>query len=254
MRMLALLTLAFSLGDPVISAWMQHAFYPTLFLLLVLASVGVPIPEDVPLIAAGVLLSTHPEISSWPWTLLVALVAIMSGDWLLYMLGKSWGADVVRHRSVRWLISPQRLTKTRKQFRRYGAWMCFFGRFFMGVRAAMCLTAGVTRFPFWRFFLADLAGALLSIPFFVWLGYRLAGMVPTLRGYVTGVQWGLLGGGAAVIAGIVLYRRQKRRGRSAPISQQTTLPMDAPAGSVSKPAASAAEKGAGRSAGVEVEN
>jgi membrane protein DedA with SNARE-associated domain len=254
MRMLAVLTLALSLGDPVISVWMQHAFYPTLFLLLVLASVGVPIPEDVPLIAAGVLLSTHPEISSWPWTLLVALVAIMSGDWLLYTLGKSWGADAVRHRSVRWLIPPQRLTRTRKQFRRYGTWMCFFGRFFMGVRAAMCLTAGVTRFPFWRFFLADLAGALLSIPFFVWLGYWFAGMVPTLRGYVTGVQWGLLGGGAAAIAGIVLYKLRKRRRRLATISQQVTSPIDAPAGSVAKSPASPAEKTAGRSAGVEIEN
>ena len=48
-----------------VQGWMAHAFYPVLLLVLVAASLGVPIPEDVPLIAAGVILSQQPEAATW---------------------------------------------------------------------------------------------------------------------------------------------------------------------------------------------
>jgi membrane protein DedA with SNARE-associated domain len=59
--------------------WMQHAFYPVLLLVLVAASLGVPVPEDVPLIAAGVILSQHPGVATWTGTLLIALLGVMWG-------------------------------------------------------------------------------------------------------------------------------------------------------------------------------
>lgn len=187
---------------------MQHAFYPVLLLVLVAASLGVPIPEDVPLIAAGVILSQQPGLATWGGTLFVALVGIMCGDLVLYVLGSRWGPEVCQHRWVNWLITPGRLGRMTRRFNRYGMWMCFFGRFFMGVRAAMCITAGVTRLPLWRFVLADLAGALLSIPLFVWLGFWFASMAPVLKTYVHVIQWGLLAVAVAVLAGFATYRRR----------------------------------------------
>jgi len=189
---------------------MQHAFYPVLLLALVAGSLGVPIPEDVPLLAAGVILSQQPEIASWTGTLSIALLGIMCGDVVLFVLGKRWGPEVCQHRWVSWVITPHRLDKMTEKFNRYGMWMCFFGRFFMGVRAAMCITAGVTRLPFWRFLLADAAGAVISIPVLVGLGYWFASLIPTLKAYVHLVQWGLLGITVIVLAGFVAYRRRYR--------------------------------------------
>jgi len=190
-----------------VQGWMQGAFYPVLLLILVAASLGVPIPEDVPLLAAGVILSQQPEGVTWFGTLAIALLGIMCGDVVLYVLGGVWGPDVYQHRWVRQLISPARLEKMTEKFNRYGMWMCFFGRFFMGLRAAMCITAGVTRFTFWKFLLADLAGALLSIPLFVWLGYWFASMIPKVKTYVHLVQWILLGLALAAFLGFLVYRR-----------------------------------------------
>lgn len=197
-----------------VEAWMQQAFYPVLLGILLLASLGVPIPEDVPLIAAGVLLHTHPGIASWGGTLAVALVGIMAGDVILYRVGHMWGRDLLSHRSIRWLVTAQRFEKAQTLFHRYGLGFCFFGRFFMGIRAAMCLTAGAMHFPFWRFFLADLSGAVLSAPLFVALGYWFAGMVPTLRTYIAGVEWILVLGLALVITGFVYVRYRRRRRRA----------------------------------------
>lgn len=203
---------------------LQHAFYPMLLLVFVIASLGVPIPEDIPLIAAGIILRTHPEIASWPPTLLVSLVGIMSGDVILYSLGRRWGRGVFAHRSVSWLITPHRLDVISARFRKYGVFMVFFGRLFMGIRAAMCLTAGVTRYPFWRFFLADMAGAIVSIPVFIGLGYAFAGMIPTLRSYLFGMQSVLAIALGLVVALVVWYEiRRFRRMRAADAAEQQRL-------------------------------
>ncbi|MBU0639133.1 MAG: DedA family protein [Planctomycetes bacterium] len=236
---MTLASLLLSFSEPAVQEWLQQAFYPVLVAVLTLAALGLPVPEDVPLITAGVLLNTHPGIATWEGTLLAALVGVMSGDAILYMLGRSWGADVVSHRSVSWLITPRRFRRATARFRRYGMWFCFFGRFVMGVRAVMCLTAGSTRFPAWRFLLADLCGAALSIPLFVWLGYWFAGVLPTLKAYIAGVQWLVLGllivGVGAFVAHKMWWRRRRREtrrssepSRSGPVStleetQLTTL-------------------------------
>lgn len=196
-----------------VQAWMETAFYPVLLTVLLAASLGVPIPEDIPLIAAGVLLRTHPGIASWPETLFVALVGVLTGDIILYSLGRRWGPGAVTHRSVRWIITPDRFTRFSRRFRVHGTWFCFFGRFVVGVRAAMCVTAGATRFAFWRFFLADLAGALLSVPLFLLLGYWFASVIPTLQTALGGVQFAILASVLAtlVIVGLIYRARRRRR-------------------------------------------
>jgi membrane protein DedA with SNARE-associated domain len=218
---------------------LEHAFYPTLLLIFIVASLGIPIPEDLPLIAAGVILRTHPSIASWTGTFVVSGIGIMSGDMILYTLGRRWGRDVFAHRSVSWLITPARFESLSTRFRRHGVWMVFFGRLFVGVRAAMCLTAGVTHFPFYRFFLADLAGAAMSIPVFVSLGYVFAGMIPTLRSYLSGAQ-AVLAVLLAVGVGLFIAWevRRHRRARAAEIATASRIEklVADPAHDKSKPA------------------
>jgi membrane protein DedA with SNARE-associated domain len=94
----------------------------------------------------------------------------------------------------------------------HGTWFCFLGRFIVGVRAAMCLTAGATGFPLWRFFLADLAGAVISVPLFVLLGYWFAGMLPQLWSYMRDVQLGLwLIGAVVLLVLLIVYRKRRER-------------------------------------------
>lgn len=188
---------------------LRQGFYPILLSVFVIASLGVPLPEDIPLIAAGVILKTHPEIASWPLTIMVSLMGIMSGDIILYSLGRRWGPEVFSHRSVAWLITPRRLEVMTEKFHEYGMWMCFFGRFMVGVRAVMCLTAGVTRFPFWKFFVADFCGALLSAPFFIVLGYLFAHALDQVKGYVVHVQYFFIA--LVLIVGLVIWRYEVRR-------------------------------------------
>lgn len=192
--------------------WMASATYPVLLGILIIASLGLPIPEDFPLIAAGMVLKLYPGEASWPGVLLVALCGIMSGDIILYSLGRRWGNDVINHKLVAWLLPPARFAVMKEKFHDHGVWMCFFGRFFMGIRAAMCLTAGATHFPFWRFLAADMAGATLSIPLFVVLGYAFATSLPTLQVYLRDVQvLALLAVALAIGIVFLVYRVRRRR-------------------------------------------
>lgn len=216
-------TLLASLGDT-IEAWMSHAFYPALAFLLFLGSMGMPIPEDIPLIAAGVVMRTHDVGATWQGVILTALCFVLSGDIILYTLGRRWGKDVVNHRSVSWILTPDRFERMTLQFHRYGVLVCFFGRLVMGIRAAMCLTAGATRYPFYRFILADALGAAITVPMFVWLGYWFAGMIPTLRAYMRGITWGIFVA-LLIIVGVLIVvhkiRKSIPRRESAPVGRDS---------------------------------
>lgn len=211
MRPLLVLTFALAISQSSMQQLLETAFYPALLLVFIIASLGIPIPEDIPLIAAGVILKTNPHVASWPGALLVSMIGIMSGDMILYNLGRKWGREVFAHRSVAWLITPRRLEIMTERFHSYGVWACFFGRFMVGVRAIMCLTAGVTRFPFWKFFLADFCGALLSVPFFIGLGYVFAHMLDSLKSYIAEVQTIVGAAIGLVIAGVIWYEFRRLR-------------------------------------------
>lgn len=207
--------------------WLQFAFYPTLLLVFLIASLGIPIPEDLPLIAAGVMLRMQPGIATWGWTVVVSFVGIMSGDLVLYYLGRRWGKAVFAHRSVSWLMTPELMKKLDERFHRHGMWMVFFGRFVLGVRAAMCLTAGVTRFPYFRFLLADASGAAVTIPLFIGIGYLFAGFIDPVLKHLKSVQlWLFLLVGVPLIAWAVwalLRHRRKtlaRRTQAGPTASQ----------------------------------
>jgi hypothetical protein len=95
----------------------------------------------------------------------------------------------------------------------------------MFIRALMCLTAGATRFPYWKFFLADFAGACLSVPFFVVLGYWFAHMVPTLLANMKSVQiYALVGIGVLVLGAIVWFKVWALRRRS--VADEDFEPME----------------------------
>ena len=60
--------------------------YLGVFAVLVLGSLGVPIPEEIPIIAAAVL--GHEGTIRWGLALPVCLLGVLSGDVVLYWVGR----------------------------------------------------------------------------------------------------------------------------------------------------------------------
>ncbi len=78
----------------VVSAYIQHFSYLELFAVLALCGLGLPVPEDVALLAGGFLV--HRGITAYPATIAVALVGVVAGDNLLFLIGRRFGSGLFR--------------------------------------------------------------------------------------------------------------------------------------------------------------
>lgn len=152
-----------------VSAFLEQFTYLGIFLVLLAASLGVPIPEELPIIGAGVL--AHAGVVRWWLALPVCFVGVLSGDVVLYWAGHHWGERVLEWRIVRRVLSREREEWLKAGYRRHGVKIVFTARHIMGVRAAAFLTAGIARVPFWKFLAVDAAGALLGVPLGFGLGF-----------------------------------------------------------------------------------
>jgi membrane protein DedA with SNARE-associated domain len=157
--------------------------YPGMYGLLLLSAMGMPLPEDLTLAAAGYLISK--DLMSPLPAALVGILGVVTGDQFVYSLGKHFGPKVVAHRWFSHVLSPQRYEWVRGRFARHGTKMVFFARFVSGLRGPVFIAAGVLQMPRGKFLLYDLAGALLNVPLFMLAGY-LAG--PHLESVVLDVQ------------------------------------------------------------------
>ena len=141
------------------------------FCVLLLCGLGLPLPEDVVLVTAGAL--GQIDGRSWIEVSAVMYAGVMLGDSTIFFAGRYFG---VRLRSSRWFqryFSEKKQAKVEDLFDRYHSRVLFVGRFLPGLRAPIFFTAGSTRVKFWKFFFFDGLAALISVPFFVWLGHWL---------------------------------------------------------------------------------
>jgi membrane protein DedA with SNARE-associated domain len=141
------------------------------FMALILCGLGLPVPEDAVLVSAGAL--GEMDDRKWTEVSLLMYAGVMLGDSTIFLAGRYYGA---RLRAARWFqryFSAGKQAKVEALFERYHSTVLFVGRFLPGLRAPIFFTAGSTRVRFWKFFLFDGLAALISVPFFVWLGHWL---------------------------------------------------------------------------------
>jgi len=191
--------------------WMERGSYFVLFGLLFSCGLGLPLPEDIPLLIAGAL------VAKGRMVLALAAVCgwcgIIGGDIVLYHLGKTFGRDVQRLPMLGRHLTERRLDQVHAMFERWGIWVVAVGRMFAGIRGAMVVVAGTIRFTFWKFLLADGLAAIVSGGLFLGLGYAFGNNMDMLRRRVeAGKQWSLLVVGCVgIAAGIwALVRRRLR--------------------------------------------
>ena len=144
--------------------------YFVLFGLLFSCGLGVPIPEDIPLLVAGALIgSKHMHLLP---ACIFAWCGIIGGDCILYLLGHHFGLNITRIPLVGKHVTRARIQRAEKLFQQYGIWVVAVGRLFAGIRGAMVVAAGTIRFSFFKFLLADGLAALVSGGAFIFLGIK----------------------------------------------------------------------------------
>jgi membrane protein DedA with SNARE-associated domain len=155
--------------DHLIGLFAEHG-YLAVFLVLLVSGFGVPIPEDVSLVAGGIIAGL--DDANVHVMCVVGLAGVLIGDATMFAIGRHFGERALRLRWVAHVLTPRRYAQVKARFERHGNRLMFLARFLPGLRAAVFLTAGMTRrIGFARFLLLDGLAALISVPLWVWVGY-----------------------------------------------------------------------------------
>jgi membrane protein DedA with SNARE-associated domain len=159
--------------------WLEWGGYVMLFGLLLACGLGLPLPEDIPLVTAGFLISQHHM--HWMFAAPLAWLGIIGGDCILYRLGWRFGHNITRVPFVGRHITMPRIQRAEVLFERYGVWVVAVGRLFAGVRGGMVVAAGTTRFRFPKFIVADGLAAVVSGGTFMLLGFWFGSNLDTMK-------------------------------------------------------------------------
>lgn len=142
----------------------EGVYFWVLLVMIILATL---VSEDLACIGAG-LLAARGILGFWPATL-AALVGIVVGDMLLYLVGRAVGRPALRYAPFRWILSEDQLERSTKWFQVKGPSIILASRFLPGSRLPTYFTAGVLGAGFWMFSAYFLIAAILWTPILVGL-------------------------------------------------------------------------------------
>lgn len=185
--------------------------YLVIMAVLIVTGTGLPIPEEVPIVAAGVLCHDgHMEIVP---ALVCCLIGALLGDCVMYGIGYHFGRSVLQeHRWFARFLTPQREARIEKMIQEHGIKMFLMARFLVGLRSPVYLTSGILRVPFRRFIFIDTICASIVISIFFGISYVFAPHIQSAWQWIRGAEFTLTG--IVVVAaagGIYWYIRQRRQ-------------------------------------------
>src|SRR5215207_3443431 len=167
-------------------------------------SMGVPLPGETILIAAGILVQRGSL--GLGEVILFGILGAILGDQIGYWVGRKGGRPFVLRFGRYVFITPARLGRAEAFFDKHGGKAVFLARFFSGLRVFGALVAGISRMRWATFILYNALGGAVWATAVVLLGYFLGssiGLVERWLGRATLVLVAML---AVVLAFYVAYR------------------------------------------------
>ena len=195
--------------------------YLGILIFLILTGCGLPIPEEVPIVAAGIWSASGDLI---PWLAFVTcVVGALIGDCVMYAIGHHFGHGLLKdHPRFARFLHAEREAKFEDLIRRHGLKVLLIARFMVGIRSPVYLSAGILRVGFRRFLLMDIfcASAVVGLFFgvsYLW-GERIAHLVKTSEVALTVVIVLVV-----AIVGVVYMRRRRRLAAAPPKIASTSV-------------------------------
>jgi len=188
------------------------------FLILIICGLGLPLPEDIVLVTAGML--AQDDGRSWIPVAVLMWFGVLLGDSIIFLLGRRFGAKLLAWQGTHHLFPPEKQAKVKALFDRHGATVLLIARFLPGLRAPIFSTAGAMHVSYFRFALMDGLAAVVSVPLFVWFGHWLWAKfdedIQKLNAAMSKTHWfGLAVAGVILAVSFGIWRwRQRYRERN----------------------------------------
>jgi len=158
------------------SAYAPWTVYLSLLAFMLASSFGLPVPEEVPLIGAGLVgyIAQHPEqypppfpgaesvnlyfLAGW------CFFAVFASDLVIYFLGRFMGQKFNNSPRFKKYSDGATFKKIQLRIQKNGAWASGIFRFTPGLRFPGHLACGAFGIPLWKFCAVDGLAALVSVP------------------------------------------------------------------------------------------
>lgn len=139
------------------------AVYVIVAVVIMIESLGIPIPGEITLVSAA-LLSSNGELAVSPlWIAISGSAGAIIGDSIGFAIGHRFGKPLFD-----WLgrkfpkhFGPKHVAFAERIFTKYGVWAVFFGRFIALLRIFAGPLAGSLRMPYHKFLAANACGGIV---------------------------------------------------------------------------------------------
>lgn len=186
---------------------LQTYTYPVLLLLVLLESLGVPLPGEIALVTAAAYASSgHISIA-----IVIALAALGAtvGGVLGYWIGIKGGLLLVTRYGGYIGIRKSHVDRAHAFFERNGSKTILFGRFVAILRTWAAIVAGAAAMSFTKFVTYNTIGSIVWAIVFGLLGFYFGRDLPLLEKYIARVSFGVLILGVVGAAIFLLMKRSK---------------------------------------------
>jgi membrane protein DedA with SNARE-associated domain len=185
-----------------------YVAYVLVLAALLAGSIGIPAPEDLTLIAAGVLCSLA-HVNTWIMGL-TCYLGLIIGDLIIYRIGWMTGPTLFRKKWFRRHISTKRLQAMRTNLHKRTMLTILVARHLFYIRTATFLMCGAVRISFVRFVVMDAIAALITTPLMMGIGYAFANNYQLVIAWVRDLKFFLIAIGVIALMFIIRrYRRQR---------------------------------------------
>jgi len=179
--------------------------YWAVFVFVAAESLGVPIPGETAVIAAGAYAGSTHKLNPWGIFAVAALAAIL-GNIVGYWIGAKGGFALARRYGNKVRLDERKLKVGRYVLDRQGAKVVFFGRFISILRTYVAFLAGTLHMKWLKFLAASIAGAIVWSGIYTVVSYKAANTIKRLSG-VLDIALGLTA--VAVVVIVLLLVRQQ---------------------------------------------
>jgi membrane-associated protein len=143
--------------------------YLGIFLCVFVGNLGLPVPEETVVLAAGFLAGQ--QILELKTVYAVVVLSAIAGDSCGYLLGRTGGQRLLERLAGQFVFVRTRYARIQSFFDVHGPKAVFMARFITGARFMAGPMAGAAGMQFWRFFGWNVLGALVWCALMVSIGY-----------------------------------------------------------------------------------
>ena len=193
-----------------ITNWLASWGYLGLFLCTFMGNLGLPVPEETVLLAAGFLAGRN--ILDLKTVYVVGIASAVIGDCAGFVAGRTGGQRFFVWLGRHFAFVRGRYDQIQAFFQTHGTKAVFMARFVAGARFMAGPMAGAAGMRFWRFLGWNMFGALIWCSLVITVGYLLGDELEWVATIVHRAGYWIGLAAIAVIAALWLFwpRRQPR--------------------------------------------